>query len=140
VTEIYFFQCARLDTQDHWWLSPCNALGVDSGNDLPTLLGLQLLDGSWEAGWMYRYGSTGVKIGNEGLTTALALKAIKSAGQKQKSVDSKSADLDLKKRAAPPLQEGFLKTWVVGCFELLGCVGLLLLSQVIGKIMLYLPL
>ena len=60
----------------------CDALGLSFGNDLQTLLGLQLLDGSWEAGWMYRYGLTGVKIGNKGLTTALALKAISSAGQK----------------------------------------------------------
>jgi hypothetical protein len=118
----------------------CDALGVDSGNDLQTLLGLQLPDGSWEAGWMYQYGSTGVRIGNKGLTTALALKAIKSAGQQQKSVDSKRGDLDLTKQAVPPLQEGFLKTWIVGCFGLLGCVGLLLLSRVVGKIMLYLPL
>ncbi|KAF2680431.1 HAD-like protein [Lentithecium fluviatile CBS 122367] len=58
----------------------CDALGLGSGNDLQTLIGLQLLDGSWEAGWMYRYGSTGVRIGNQGLTTALALKAIASAG------------------------------------------------------------
>lgn len=62
----------------------CDALGLDSGNDLQTLIGLQLLDGSWDAGWMYRYGSTGVRIGNQGLTTALALKAMASAGRRQK--------------------------------------------------------
>jgi len=39
----------------------------------------QCQDGSWEPGWMYRYGSTGVKIGNRGLTTALAVKAISSS-------------------------------------------------------------
>jgi hypothetical protein len=55
----------------------CDALGVDSGNDLQTLLGLQLLDGSWEAGWMYRYESTGVRIGNKGLTTVLAIRRSK---------------------------------------------------------------
>jgi hypothetical protein len=54
----------------------CNTLGVDHGDDLQALLGLQRQDGGWEVGWMYRYGSTGVKIGNRGLTTALALKAV----------------------------------------------------------------
>lgn len=65
----------------------CSVLDVDYGNDLQTLLGFQLLDGGWEAGWMYRYGSTGVKIGNRGLTTALALKAIARVARRQKPVD-----------------------------------------------------
>ncbi|KAH9054308.1 HAD-like domain-containing protein [Lactarius vividus] len=34
------------------------------------------VDGSWGPGWIYKYGSSGVKIGNRGLTTALALNAI----------------------------------------------------------------
>lgn len=34
---------------------------------------------------MYRYGSTGVKIGNRGVTTALAVKAIASSASVPKA-------------------------------------------------------
>ena len=43
------------------------------------LLSRQCEDGSWEAGWMYQYGSTGVKIGNRAVTTALAVRALMGA-------------------------------------------------------------
>ncbi|KAH9054307.1 hypothetical protein EDB87DRAFT_1689311 [Lactarius vividus] len=45
-------------------------------HDLALLLPLQCEDGGWGPGWMYKYGSSGVKIGNRGLNTALALNAI----------------------------------------------------------------
>jgi len=35
---------------------------------------------------MYRYGSTGVRIGNRGVTTAMALKAVASADGVSKAV------------------------------------------------------
>lgn len=57
----------------------CNSLAVECSVDRHTLLRLQCQDGGWESGWMYRYGSTGVKIGNRGVTTALAVKAIASS-------------------------------------------------------------
>ena len=57
----------------------CNSLAVECGVDRNTLLRIQCQDGGWEPGWMYRYGSTGVKIGNRGVTTALAVKAIASS-------------------------------------------------------------
>ena len=57
----------------------CDSLGVECSVDRHTLLRLQGQDGGWESGWMYRYGSTGVKIGNRGVTTALAVKAIASS-------------------------------------------------------------
>ena len=57
----------------------CDSLGIECEEDRHTLLGLQCQDGGWEPGWMYRYGSTGVKIGNRGITTALAVKAIASS-------------------------------------------------------------
>jgi len=44
--------------------------------ELALLLPLQCEDGGWGPGWMYKYGSSGIKIGNRGLTTALALNAI----------------------------------------------------------------
>ncbi|CAI6334380.1 unnamed protein product [Periconia digitata] len=54
----------------------CTSFSVDCNKERERLLALQCEDGSWEPGWMYRYGSTGVKIGNRGVTTALALKAL----------------------------------------------------------------
>lgn len=54
----------------------CKSIGIECSKDRDNLLAMQCEDGSWEPGWMYRYGSTGVRIGNRGLTTALALKAI----------------------------------------------------------------
>ena len=54
----------------------CCALGIDYGMDREALLKQQCKDGSWMNGWMYRYGSTGIRIGNLGVTTALAVKAI----------------------------------------------------------------
>jgi hypothetical protein len=44
--------------------------------ELALLLPLQCEDGSWGPGWIYKYGSSGIKIGNRGLTTAFALNAI----------------------------------------------------------------
>ena len=59
----------------------CSSLGINCSVDFHTLLGLQCQDGSWEIGWLYRYGSTGIRIGNRGVTTALALKAISSSAK-----------------------------------------------------------
>ena len=56
----------------------CASAGVCNDVDLRTLLTLQQEDGGWEAGWMYRYGRSGIKIGNRGLTTALAINAIQA--------------------------------------------------------------
>lgn len=56
----------------------CNFVGIRDEIDLRTLLSMQCIDGGWEAGWMYHYPTSGVSIGNRGLTTALAIKAIES--------------------------------------------------------------
>lgn len=56
----------------------CAAAGVPNTIDLPILLSMQELDGSFGIGWIYKYGKTGLRIGNRGLTTALALKALES--------------------------------------------------------------
>ncbi|KAI0301025.1 HAD-like domain-containing protein [Multifurca ochricompacta] len=53
-------------------------VGLRMERDRAALLPLQCEDGGWEASWIYKYGSSGVKIGNRGLTTALALNAITS--------------------------------------------------------------
>lgn len=52
------------------------AVGLRLERDLAALLPLQYEDGGWGPGWIYKYGSSGMKIGNRGLTTALALNAI----------------------------------------------------------------
>lgn len=54
----------------------CKTLDIDYDDDRHALLDLQCEDGGWEAGWMYRYGSTGIQIGNRGVTTALAIRAL----------------------------------------------------------------
>ena len=52
------------------------AVGLRMERDLAALLPLQCEDGGWEPSWMYRLHTSGDKIGNRGLTTALALNAI----------------------------------------------------------------
>jgi hypothetical protein len=56
----------------------CAQMGIACSDDRHALLNLQCEDGSWEAGWMYQYGSTGLKIGNRCVTTAMAVAAISS--------------------------------------------------------------
>jgi len=58
----------------------CHFVNIRDEVDLSTLLSMQCEDGGWEAGWVYKY-SSGVKIGNRGLTTALAVQAIEEIGQ-----------------------------------------------------------
>lgn len=54
----------------------CAYVGIQDDVDLQTLLGKQCADGGWENGWVYKYGKSGVEIGNRGLVTALAVNAI----------------------------------------------------------------
>jgi hypothetical protein len=55
-------------------------VGVRMERDLATLLPLQCEDGGWGPSWIYKYGSSDIKIGNRGLTTVLALNAIAALG------------------------------------------------------------
>lgn len=68
----------------------CDSMGIECSVDRETLLRLQCEDGSWEPGWMYKYGSSGVQIGNRGATTAIALKAIASSAGISKVVVGES--------------------------------------------------
>lgn len=61
----------------------CDFVGIRDEVDLRTLLTLQCEDGGWEVGWMYKYGSSGISIGNRGLATALAIKAVDTMFQPQ---------------------------------------------------------
>jgi hypothetical protein len=51
-------------------------VGVRLEREVAELLPLQCEDGGWGLSWVYRYGKSGIKIGNRGLTTAFALNAI----------------------------------------------------------------
>jgi hypothetical protein len=59
-------------------LLACEYVGLVNDVDLRKLLPLQCEDGSFETGWMYRFGTTGIKIGNRGLTTAMSINAIEA--------------------------------------------------------------
>ena len=54
------------------------ALTVDivDHRDLDTLLSMQCEDGSWGKSWFYRTPGTGMQVRNDGLTTALCIRAI----------------------------------------------------------------
>ena len=56
----------------------CRTVGLKDEIDLRALLPLQCDDGGWEASWIYKYGSSGISIGNRGLTTAFAINAIRT--------------------------------------------------------------
>ena len=54
----------------------CDLLGLECSVDRQALAKLQYEDGGWHASPMYQYGSTGLTLGNRGVTTALAVKAL----------------------------------------------------------------
>jgi hypothetical protein len=46
--------------------------------DYERLIGMQDQDGAWRPGWIYRFCASGILVGNDGLTTALAIRAIRA--------------------------------------------------------------
>lgn len=56
----------------------CHYMGIRDEMDLQQLVKKQQEDGSFEIGWLCQYGKTQMKLGNRGLTTALAVTAIKA--------------------------------------------------------------
>ncbi|KAJ5507004.1 HAD-like protein [Penicillium freii] len=57
-------------------LIACEQFGIADEADLKALLAVQCEDGGWEMGVLYQYASKKLKIGNRGVSTALALQAI----------------------------------------------------------------
>ena len=57
----------------------CDSVGIRDEVDLRKLLTLQCEDGGWEIGWIYRLGVSRICIGNRGLSTALAIKAVEKS-------------------------------------------------------------
>lgn len=54
------------------------SMGMRMIVDYERLIRLQEEDGSFPMGWAYKYGGSGILLGNKGWTTALAVKAIKA--------------------------------------------------------------
>jgi hypothetical protein len=54
----------------------CQALGVWAGSDISYLKELQESDGGWEIGFVCSYGRSKKRIGNRGVVTAFAIKAL----------------------------------------------------------------
>lgn len=51
---------------------------ICDSRDYERLGKMQEADGSWPTGWIYKYGSKDILIGNKGLTTALAMSAMRN--------------------------------------------------------------
>ena len=60
------------------------SVGIVDHRDLETLLSMQSEDGSWRNGWLYKFGASGISIRNDGVTTALAIRAIQEVDQLRK--------------------------------------------------------
>ncbi|KAF8265536.1 hypothetical protein EI94DRAFT_1804269 [Lactarius quietus] len=91
-------------------------VGVRLERELLELLPLQCEDGGWGPSWAYRYGKSGIKIGNRGLTTAFALNAIAALQS-----PTQPLSLSLPERRIPesgpeaePLTQALLRRRVVG--------------------------
>ncbi|KAG9193699.1 hypothetical protein G6011_03734 [Alternaria panax] len=54
----------------------CQKLNVDTQSDVESLKALQECDGGWEMGWISRFGRSKKMIGNRGIPTAWAIKAL----------------------------------------------------------------
>lgn len=57
-----------------------NNMHMTNGQDRKILLDSQHVDGRWE-GYVYRFGSSGILFGSEGLTTALAVAALQGVNR-----------------------------------------------------------
>ncbi|KAG2074605.1 hypothetical protein BDR04DRAFT_1173187 [Suillus decipiens] len=92
----------------------CAYLGLRNDLDLRNLLALQCEDGGWEIGWIYKYRSSGVKIGNRGLTTSLAVKAILKVQERFHSPPSSPSGIP----AVPLVNQAYYNTArsPPGCF------------------------
>ncbi|KAF9816899.1 hypothetical protein IEO21_03773 [Rhodonia placenta] len=58
----------------------CMRCGVENVADMRALREMQNDDGGWDVGWLYKLGRSDVHIGNRGVATALAVKALEAVG------------------------------------------------------------
>ncbi|TFK22045.1 HAD-like protein [Coprinopsis marcescibilis] len=75
----------------------CNHVGIRNDIDMRTMLKMQCADGSWEMSWVYRLPSKNIKVGNRGLATAVAIKAIGTFPRKEKETRRKSIPVSVMK-------------------------------------------
>jgi len=54
----------------------CEQVNFRDVQGLKNLMGMQEIDGGWEAGQLFAYASKNLRIGNRGVSTALAVDAI----------------------------------------------------------------
>jgi len=68
------------------------AVAVDmvDRRDVDTLLSMQCIDGSWGNSWFIKTPKTAILIGNDGVTTALAVRAIQQVESKLKTHNNPS--------------------------------------------------
>ncbi|KAK7053307.1 hypothetical protein VNI00_003933 [Paramarasmius palmivorus] len=105
----------------------CLSMGIGNEVDYQALLTLQCEDGSWADGWMYKYGSSGIKVNNRGLTTAFAIKAIEQQSQfmppalasslPPKPCRSGPTDSSAKHRRTSSWRESWQRIWHWGSAE-----------------------
>jgi len=57
----------------------CQEFGIINEEDLVRLLQLQDVDGSWNGGWFFAFGKSKIRVHHRGLTTGMAVEAIKGA-------------------------------------------------------------
>ena len=57
-------------------VNTCCQLGIECTENRCALMDMQYPDGSWNIGWIQRYGSIGVRIGNLGVMIAMAVTAL----------------------------------------------------------------
>lgn len=77
----------------------CLEMGIKDDVDLKKLETSQQQDGGWPVGWLCQTGKKSIKIGNRGLTTALAVKAIEM-GRKTRVLVEEQTNLSRLSRAA----------------------------------------
>ena len=65
-------------------LLTCQIFDLENKLDMQALLELQQDDGGWDAGWLCKYGSSDLRLGNRGLTTALAVNAVSATWREGK--------------------------------------------------------
>jgi hypothetical protein len=79
----------------------CAAVGMQNTVDSRVLRLMQEEDGGWPLCWFYKYASSGVKIGNRGFTTALAVNALKAV--EAPLLGSKSPEMCCSRAGSPTL-------------------------------------
>ena len=97
----------------------CKSMDIRDDVDYSALLHLQCDDGGWDICWVYQYGSSGIRVGNRGLTTALAINAI--IAMREQLNQANLGDCALGQRSLVPLMftsiPGFIESYAKRLFR-----------------------